>query len=181
MSEEWISISSIAKLHGRHKAAIFKVLDRFSIERNHMRSDDARGQKAAFISQVDYERIKDEFDIGRTDSSETETTSDWGGFLYIIQLEPALDPGRYKIGYASNVQDRLRSHKTSAPFAKIIHQWPCKLLWEKTAIECIATFCERLHTEVFRTSDIASVIDRGTSFFELMPRLAEATTDASIK
>jgi hypothetical protein len=181
MPDEWISISSIAKLHGRHKSAIFKVLDRLSIARNLMRSEDARGQKAAFISLADYERVKDEFDTAPAEISETEEPPEWVGFLYIIQLEPTLDPGRYKIGYASSVQDRLRSHRTSAPFSVIIHQWPCKLLWEKTAIECIAALCEQLHTEVFRTADIISVIDRGNRFFGLMPQLTAPTMDANPK
>jgi T5orf172 domain len=171
MSEDWISISSIANLHSRHKSQIFKILDRHSIERKLMRSDDARGQKAAFISIADYERIKDEFDILPAEVSELEAASDWVGFLYIIQLEPTLDPGRYKIGYAGSVQDRLRSHRTSAPFSVVIEQWPCNLLWEKTAIDCIAANCARLHTEVFRTTNIVDVIDRGNRFFQLMPQL----------
>jgi hypothetical protein len=135
------------------------------------------GQKAAFISIADYERIKDEFDTLPAEVSEHDAASDWVGFLYIIQLEPMLDPGRYKIGYASSVQDRLRSHRTSAPFSVVIEQWPCKLLWEKTAIDCIAANCARLHTEVFRTTNIADVVDRGNRFFRLMPQLATPATD----
>ena len=96
----------------------------------------------------------------------------------MIQLEPQFDPGRFKVGFTTNISERIRSHRTSAPFSAIIKQWSCKLLWEKTAIECMTQDCEQLHTEVFRTDNLNEVIGRGESFFGIMPSVA-ASTDRS--
>lgn len=97
------------------------------------------------------------------------TQPDVGGVFYLIQLEPEHDPGRFKLGFATNIEEGLRSHKTAAPFSKVLKTWPCKLLWEKTAIECASQGCVRLHTEVFRTESIDEVQSRCEQFFKLMP------------
>jgi len=89
----------------------------------------------------------------------------------IIQLEPEHDLGRFKVGFATNIEERLRSHKTAAPFYKVLRTWPCKLLWEKTAMECASQGCVRLHTEVFRTDAIDEVQSRCEQFFGLMPEM----------
>jgi hypothetical protein len=94
------------------------------------------------------------------------------GVFYLLLLEPDHDPGRFKVGFATSLPERLRQLRCSAPLAKVIRTWPCKRLWEKTAIECVANDCERLHTEVFRTVSIESVLKRCERFFELMPDLA---------
>ena len=31
------------------------------------------------------------------------------GVFYLIQLEPQFDPGRFKVGFAANISDRLRA------------------------------------------------------------------------
>ena len=74
-----------------------------------------------------------------------------------------------RIGFASNLPERLRAHRCSAPFATVVATWPCLLLWEKTAIDCVTQKCERIHTEVYRTGDIPQVKNRGDQFFALMP------------
>ncbi|HWB54643.1 MAG TPA: hypothetical protein VG722_10640, partial [Tepidisphaeraceae bacterium] len=65
----------------------------------------------------------------------------------------------------------LRHLRCSAPFAKVVRPWPCKLLWEKTAIECVTTGCERLHTEVFRAPEKDKILERCEQFFALMPAI----------
>jgi hypothetical protein len=99
--------------------------------------------------------------------------------FYLLLLEPDHDPGRFKVGFALSVPERLRQLRCSAPFAKVVCAWPCKRLWEKSAIECVAEGCERLHTEVFRTSSLGSVVARCDQFFALMPKLRRNDTTTS--
>jgi hypothetical protein len=87
-----------------------------------------------------------------------------------LLLEPDHDPGRFKVGIADNFPERLRQHRCSAPLLKVVKTWPCKRLWEKTAIDCVTEGCEKLHTEVFRTQSIELVVERANRFFELMPK-----------
>ncbi|NJR52122.1 MAG: hypothetical protein HC780_23645 [Leptolyngbyaceae cyanobacterium CSU_1_3] len=87
----------------------------------------------------------------------------------MIQLEPEFDPGRFKVGFAANMSERLRHLRCSAPFAVVMRTWPCRRLWEKTAIESVSDSCERLHTEVFRASSTDEIIVRCERFFAVMP------------
>ena len=169
MREELISVTEIAKTHSRHRSSLHKIIKRLGIETRRIRSEEARGQEAVYITLADYSLLKAEIEYEEDGALPGEEPTEWRGFLYIVQLEPEFDPGRLKIGFATSVEDRLKSHRTSAPFAKVLRQWPCKLLWEKTAIEAITRDCEKLHTEVFRTNNIEIVV--AESFFNLMPKL----------
>ena len=102
---------------------------------------------------------------------ENRNQSEPHGVFYVVLLEPELDPGRFKVGFTADMNERMRSHRTVAPMLKAVKTWPCKLIWEKTAIECVTSYCKRIHTEVFRTDEIQAVIDRADQFFKLMPSL----------
>ena len=172
MNNELIPVSQVVSELGKKKSHIFKVLDRLGIERTLQKSTEARGQRVALITAEDYARVKEYFLTGENgDTSEQIFDSDSGGVFYLIQLEPEHDSGRFKLGFASNIEERLRSHKTAAPFSKVLKTWPCKLLWEKTAIDSIARGCEQIHTEVFRCESIEEIMSRCEAFFALMPNI----------
>lgn len=172
MNNELISVKDVAKTLGKRKQHIFKILGRLGIDSLKQKSSDARGQKVAYITTDEYERIKEYLAGSEDDSNDLPIQMDVGGVFYLIQLEPEHDPGRFKVGFATNIEERVRAHKTAAPFSKVLKMWPCKLLWEKTAIECVSQGCERIHTEVFRTDSIDGVLARCEEFFKLMPRLS---------
>jgi len=171
MSNELISVIDVAKELGKQKPHIFKIMGRLGVETIKEKNSSARGQKIAYITNADYDRIKEHLVENESDFNTTTVQSDIGGVFYLILLEPEHDPGRFKLGFATNIEERLRSHKTAAPFSKVLKTWPCKLLWEKTAIECATQGCDRLHTEVFRSKSIAEVQSRCDQFFALMPKI----------
>lgn len=171
MEEELISVIDMASELGKQKQHIFKLLDRLGVERILEKSASARGQKIAYVKPEDYERVKEYFSGVDSETSGLNVDSNTGGVFYLIQLEPDHDSGRFKLGFATNIEERLRSHKTAAPYSKVLKTWPCKLLWEKTAIESVAQGCERLHTEVFRSESIEEIKLRCDQFFSLMPVL----------
>jgi len=171
MNDDLISVIDVAKKLGKQKAHVFKIMSRLSIEAVKEKSSEARGQKIAYITTDDYDRVKEYFIVNEDDAVASIIQPDLSGVFYLIQLEPEHDPGRFKLGFATNIEERLRSHKTAAPFSKVMKAWPCKLLWEKTIIECVTQGCDRLHTEVFRTASIAEVQKRCEQFFALMPKI----------
>jgi hypothetical protein len=171
MNSELISVIDVAKSLGKHKARVFKILGRLNIETVKEKNSEARGQKIAYITMDDYDRVRECFSESEEVSDSLILQSDIGGVFYLIQLEPEHDPGRFKLGFATNIDERLRKHKTAAPFSKLLKTWPCKLLWEKTAIECASQDCIRIHTEVFRTESIETVLSRCEQFFKLMPKV----------
>jgi hypothetical protein len=170
MTEQLIQVSDIAKKTGKHKSAIFKVINKLKISTQKISGDDSRGQLASYVTESDSQSIIEY--IGRNGNFVSEEKSEFNenqvGYFYLIQLEPNHDPLRFKVGFAINVGDRLIKHKCSAPYATIIRQWPCKLLWEKTAIDYISIGCERIHTEVFRAPrSLDETIEKCERFFAL--------------
>lgn len=69
------------------------------------------------------------------------------------------------------MSDRIRHHRCSAPYAKLIKSYPCKFLWEKTAIDCVSNDRTKIYTEVFKANkNIETLIERLDQFFQLMNR-----------
>ena len=172
MNDDWISVIDAAAELGQRKQNVFKILRKLKIESVNERSSDSHGQKIAYISRRDFATLKQFFeDRQPINQNTTDSAPSAYGYFYLIQLEPEHDPGRFKVGFAASVEERLRSHKTAAPLCKLISSWQCKLLWEKTAIEAVTVGCEQIHTEVFRTSDLDAVEERCNDFFALMPSM----------
>ena len=163
-----ISIIEVAKIHGLRRQSIHKIVKKHGIHTEKASSDDSRGQQISWITMSDYKIL--EKHLSNATQAETAQTMSQGVF-YLVLLEPDSDPGRFKVGFTHDLDERLRKHKTVAPFLRVVKTWPCKILWERTAIDCVTEDCQKLHTEVFRADKISSVVDRADRFFELMPTL----------
>ena len=163
-------VSEIARTYGWNRSSVHRIIRRLEIDVVKRRSESARGQVVNWIRGTDVPRLEEAFRrFTKKDPSPVEDTPVGYGSFYLIALEPELDPGRFKLGYAADVDERLSSHRTAAPLAQIIKSWPCKIGWEKTAIDCIAQGCERLYTEVFRAREIQEAVSLADRFFSLMP------------
>jgi len=173
MSETMVSVIDIANKWNKRKQSIFKIIKKLKIETIKENSSIGRGQAIAYVTSDDEERIDEYLSKANVEISDDcpQTNFDLKGVFYLIQLEPVHDPGRFKVGFATSIEERIRKHKCSAPLLKLIKTWPSKLLWEKTAIDCITNDCEKIHTEVFRTESFSCVIEKCDSFFELMPKI----------
>jgi hypothetical protein len=116
-----------------------------------------------------------------TDSKPAQEVQGDTGYFYIIQLVPDLDPKRIKLGFATNVRERLAQHQTSAPTAVCFKRWPCKRSWEQTAIECVTIgSCRLIKNEVFECDDVEAVARKAEEFFKLMPDVAHNVSLADI-
>ncbi len=167
-----ISVSDAAKKIGIQKQSLFKVLNRFGVNTIKQKCSNHRGQAISYITEDDFELIVNNYSPENQSSGKSEHKSSSHidhGVFYLIQLEPDHDPGRFKLGFATNIRERLRSHKTAAPFSRVLETWPCKSLWEQTAIDCITADCEKLHTEVFRATDLDEIKRKCNQFFAMMP------------
>ena len=171
MNQRLVSIKAIARDHGKNDRSLRKLVKRLRIDVIKERAEDSRGQLVSHIRESDYEELKRYLDDLKSynDDGPTDDSSGVSDVFYLVLLEPEYDPGRFKVGFTTNINERMRSHKTAAPFAKLKDTWPCRPLWERTAIECVTQGCHPLYTEVFRTDDIGEVIDHANQFFNLMP------------
>ena len=69
------------------------------------------------------------------------------------------DKNCFKVGYVNNITDRLRQLRCSAPYTQVVKRWPCRGLWEKTAIEYVTDGCESvlaLNAVVFPAANYVS-------------------------
>lgn len=178
MTDNLISVKDFAEHNGLHRQSVFKVIKRLGIEPAKSRGGSQnRGQTISYISEHEASRVLEALSSNRRNQDENEEAefSDAAlydiGVFYLLQLEPNHDPCRFKVGFASNINERLRQHRCSAPYTQIVKTWPCRRLWEKTTIECVTEGCERLHTEVFRAQSIEAVEAKCEQFFALMPLL----------
>ena len=188
MPEDLISVIDLAAKCGKRKTTIFKVLRRLGIEATKMRSAANAGQVISYITDEEAKLVVEELSSGTSfeeaDDKQSLELKPEQGVFYLLALEPEHDPGRFKVGFAVSLPERLRQLRCSAPFApcaKVVRSWPCKSLWEKTAIECASVGCERLHTEVFRTSSLDAVVARCNQFFSLMPPLSAASQAPAVE
>lgn len=172
MDDEIISVIDAAAQLGTRKQQLFKIIKRLGLSTIKQRNSGHKNQVISYITKDDFDLIGNHMAAGQEESEQRGAASTFQvdrGVFYLIQLEPDHDPGRFKVGFASNLPERLRDHRCSAPFATVVATWPCLLLWEKTAIDCITQSCEKLHTEVFRTDDISRVKETAEKFFALLP------------
>jgi hypothetical protein len=180
MNDEPVSVVDLANQVGKRKQSIFKILARLNIQTTKKRGPNSRGQLIAYITSQEAQLVIAELN-SRTETDNTNidlrsadiSISDAElGVFYLLALEPLHDPGRFKVGFATSLSERLQKHRCSAPLLKVVKYWPCKRLWEKTAIDAVTYGCERIHTEVFRTTSINTIAERCEQFFALMPKVA---------
>jgi hypothetical protein len=179
MSDEMISVIDVANQLGKRKQTIFKIARRLGISGLKRRDSSSRNQLVLYITQSDFKLIKGEVLANERRMQSNQLEIDDGedfvsaeqGVFYLIQLEADHDPGRFKVGFAASMSERLRALRCSAPFANVLKTWPCRRLWEKTAIDCVAAGCEQIHTEVFRTDSLETVAAKCEQFFGMMPVL----------
>ncbi len=183
MEEERIAIADLADELQVRKQRIFKILKRLGITPTQRREPTRGNQMIATVTIGEAHAIRTEIEQVSSNGGPAEgrpglQATDDAGYFYFIQLEPTLDAGRFKVGFTVDLDGRLQKHRCSAPFASYVKYWPCLRAWERTAIDCVTDACERLHTEVFRSTDIRQPLSRAESFFSLMPTVSLGDDDS---
>ena len=93
------------------------------------------------------------------------------GRFYIIQLVPDIKPERVKLGYSDNIEKRLKTHRTTAPTAKLLKSYPCKRTWEPVVIGLVTHGCQDVGGEVFDCDSLCAIVERCNGVFRLMPTI----------
>lgn len=82
-----------------------------------------------------------------------QAQDDSRGHFYLLQLIPDIAPNRLKFGFATDVQARVQTHRTTAPTAVLVKTWPCKRVWEEAVISCLPmTSCDSATMDFFHAS-----------------------------
>lgn len=179
-----IAVGDLAEELGVRKQHLFKVIKRLGIRTAARRDASSGNQMVATVGARDVDMLRSEVLRTARQSSMAGDASlepaivlspDEAGMFYVIALEPELDPGRFKAGFTTDADARLRKHRCSAPFATYLGTWGCRRAWERAAIACITVGCTQLHTEVFRADCLEGVVERARAFFAMMPATSDGT------
>lgn len=167
--QEYMSLKQLAKKWGMDSSNARKYVLAQGFSFLKKRVEGSRGQLANVLTKEDAETITA---IREKQGFTGRVVADNGeGWFYIIQLIPEFNPLRVKLGFASNVQNRLQAHRTAAPTARLVKAWQCKRVWERAATDSITRKgCELIASEVFECDDLVMLANRGDEFFALMPQ-----------
>jgi hypothetical protein len=178
--DELVILHDLAAELGVHRNSPRRVARRINIEPQRIRTGAAaRGQQVLAVTKLEAELIRAQLQGElRNSSASTEVSNSGWGHFYVIHLEPEMDPNRFKVGFAVDVDERLRAHRTSAPLAQLKGSWPCRVRWEKTAIDAVTQECEQLGVEVFRARSLQQVVDACEVFFSMMPSHLDSGSSA---
>jgi hypothetical protein len=170
--EEFISLKQLAAELGLDRSNARKYVLKSGVRPHKRRRPDSGSQLTLALTVEEADRIRAKRqEEGFLDASKAVTKE--FGYFYVIRLVPELDPRRVKLGFADDVGSRLAQHRTAAPTAALVKQWPCKRAWEVTVIDCLAAGCRLILNEVYECEDITGLLARADQFFGLLPAPAE--------
>ncbi len=168
-TDRFVSLKDLAERLGMDRSHARRYILKLGYSFVRRRTPQSSNQLVLTVSEDEadaiLERRKQEGFLGGAQPVSTER-----GYFYAIQLVPEFHPGRLKLGFAGDVNDRLAQHRTAAPTARLLKKWPCKQSWERTAIDSLtAAACRLVANEVFECEDVDGLLQRGDAFFSLMP------------
>ncbi len=167
---DYITLEEVAREMGLDKSNARKYILRKGFTFLQIRTREARGQMVNALTPEDAEAVK-EFRRTEGFTYDTAVSENGKGHFYVIQLVPELSATRIKVGFATDIQQRLMAHRTASPTAQLIKHWPCKSTWERAAIDSITRIQSNLiANEVYDCTDIMALVGRGDQFFSNMPR-----------
>ena len=103
--------------------SLFKIVKKLGLNPIKQRDPERGNQLVATVTPDEALQIRREI-LTRArvasviDPEGNELLTDSGQF-YLIQLEPQHDPGRIKLGFTTDLEERLRKHRCSAPFSQV--------------------------------------------------------------
>ena len=173
---ELVSLKSLASEIGIDKSNLRRYALSIGIKPGKSRTKDSGGQLALVFTQEQAQKIieaRRENGFSVNDDNKRVIVDDSIGSFYIVHLLPNLGVNRVKLGFTSNIKQRIGAHKTVCPNAKVVKTWPCKKVWEQAAIDSLTRVeCEHIGNEVYECDSIDNLVSRGEDFFSIMPDMS---------
>lgn len=171
-NQEFVSLKQLAEMLGMDRSYARKWLLSKDFKPVKRRTSDSGGQLTLSFTAEETERIiilRQRLGFSLDGQTASPVNEDYGVF-YIIQLIPEFDANRVKLGFASDVEQRLAEHRTASSTAEVAKTWPCKRAWEKTVIDTLTgRHCRLILNEVYACDDIGELVELGNKLFALFP------------
>lgn len=170
MAERLVYLTHLAAELGYTKAAFHRVVRRAGIEPRRVPSDFSRGQRTLAITTEEADRLRAAGRSPKPDTTERASSDPDGGVFYALVLDP-IRPGRVKLGFTSDLEQRLAKYRTSSPEVQVLFANPCRRGWEATTMAALANVdeCRQVGQEVFDYADLDVLADRARDWFAMLP------------
>lgn len=155
--EEFYNLRQIAKDLGITYQTVKSRTEQLDIEV--VQTQNEKNMYLSSIRSADLAKLKDSL----TNKSHSEN-----GFFYMIALVPEYNKGRIKLGFATNVEERLGNHRTAAPTAELVRCWPCKRSFEKTIIAALSSLGKQVRNEVYDFDNVDLIVSKAETLFSLL-------------
>lgn len=155
--EEFYNLRDIAKELGITYQTVKSRTEQLDIEV--VQTQNEKNMYLSSIRAADLAKLKDSL----TNKSHSEN-----GFFYMIALVPEYSRGRIKLGFATNVEERLGNHRTAAPTAELVRCWPCKRAFEKTIIAALSSLGKQVRNEVYDFDNVDLIVSKAETLFSLL-------------
>ena len=176
---EYLTLKQVAEVLGRDPSGVRRYIKTNCPNINWLSIRDQNGQKCSVFTKEDVDAIIKTRKIQGYQNQEVPVPISIHGLFYIIQLLPDIDPNRLKLGFASDIGNRIANHRTTCPNLNVLQTFSCKKYWEKTAIDYLAATNKMTHIggEVFRCADLSHVINVATQFFVALNSKSDNNTE----
>jgi hypothetical protein len=171
MPNQWVFLADLAEQMGMERSNARKYILDHRFQFTKIRCIAKNNAMMLALSTEDAEAIlAQRKQDGFMDGTAAVPETNGHGVFYIVQPMPKLDSTRLKFGFTTSLEQRMLSYHAICPEAIVLYTWPCKSIWEKTAISALSRdACEQLGQELFRCQDIDKILERGQSFFGMLP------------
>ena len=168
---EYVTLSELSTELGLDKSNLRKYVLRAGFDFVKVRTPESKAQLTLALTAEDAEAVR-ELRQEQGFCGTLRPIENGKGWFYVVQVIPEYDPNRVKLGFATDANTRLASHRTAAPTAVLVKAWPCRASWEVTAIASVTRDgCTLVANEVYTCDDPAALVARGDMFFAIMPNL----------
>lgn len=166
-----VTLKELAEEFGVERSSLRKWIVKNEFASCSVRSNDSRGQLSLAFTEDIAEQIREKRHAqGFCFEKQFPAAVSNIGMFYAIQVAPDLRPERIKLGFATNLVERLAAHRTASPTASVLLVFPCRRTWEFAAIDAITDCdCIPLSNEVFDFQSLEELAVRATRFFSLLP------------
>jgi hypothetical protein len=173
MAERLVYLTHLAAELGYTKAAFHRVVRRAGIEPRQVPSDFSRGQRTLAITAEEADRLRATGRGSKLGTTERVSRDPDEGVFYALVLD-AIRPGRVKLGFTSDLEQRLANYRTSSPEVQVLFAIPCRRGWEATTMAALTNVdeCRQVGQEVFDYANLDVLADRACSWFAMLPEIS---------
>ena len=161
------TFSQVADRLNMDKGNLHRLITKLKLSTYGLRDKQANNQIVKAIDDAGLQTLTSyRDDIPKSSNNENVSIE---SIFYLILIAPDLSEYRVKLGFTTNLEQRLTSYKTICPNVKVVKTWECNKEWEKAIIDMAITNKDKIiGEEVFDVNDVALLVDRIDNIFAML-------------